>query len=200
MKFAHKIFLVVMVLMIGARCSAGSLTGDGSDLDDSNIVEAGNPPTPKKRALVGSVPADSDGACVAEVVQAYDTDATILSGTVQEDCSFTLELKTGKVWGVRLLRDTDVFATLVFNNGTGEDSYYYYTADASYGVDLGKTVVSGSSAKPGQEPSLQNDRDGDGSSDYADTDDDGDGVLDTAEPDCDSDGVIDDDDLDSECN
>lgn len=172
----RKIILIFMSLFT-VNCSAGLVESDNSS-GDGSIVEAGNPPTPKKRQLVGSVD-ESDSGCIADAVQAYDIEGTILSATVLTDCRFSMEVGIEKLWGVRLMRDSNVAELLVFDNGNGQsDEYFYYTSDGEEAVDLGTITVSGTFAIPGKEPAKQNDQDGDGTSDYYDTDDDGDGTPD----------------------
>ena len=104
---------------------------------------------------------------------------------------------TGKVWGTRFLSGESILASMSFSNGADFPlSSFYYLSDGLSDVDYGLATISGTIAYPRNEPSRQNDRDGDVVVDYNDRDDDGDGILDLDEPDCDSDGVSDDLDLD----
>jgi hypothetical protein len=60
----HLRFLGMTVLWMAlAACGSDSLTTDGTDLGNSDIVEAGNPPSPKKRMLIGDVSPTSGSTC-----------------------------------------------------------------------------------------------------------------------------------------
>ncbi len=183
------IFLTVSMLV---ACGTSAVTGD-TLTPDASVVEAGNPPSSKPRKLEGNTTVAKNGRCSADELEAYDTAGTLVTATVNTDCTFSTSLNSGKAWGVRFYSQDEVVGTMLFANGSGLPlSFVYYTSEASSSVDFGEVNFASHWAYPEVQPATQNDRDGDGQADYIDTDDDNDGILDAVEADCDSNHIWDD--------
>ncbi len=196
MKRVSSILLIVTALLALAACQA---PGNGSSFDQTNITEAGNPPTPKKvRKVVGQLPVDEDGGCTADSALSADTRFITKVATIDADCQFEFDLATGKAWSLKFSLASNESVRLFFANGS-DLSAFYFLSDSNMSVDLGSISFTGNFASAQNEATAQNDRDGDGMSDFDDQDDDNDGIADADEPDCDNDGIIDDFELDLSC-
>lgn len=188
MKIASKHFLLVMLVVIAGfcRCSSKSIGG----------TEAGNPPT---RLVQGSIPAsaDPDDGCVADAVTAADVNSDyVVTGSVSEDCTFELELETGRTYQFSFEKDDAFVAHMVFTDSDSLQTNSFLLSAADSILNFGNILFNGQTATPENEPAAQNDEDGDGTPDSEDLDSDGDGTLDLLELDCDLDGIA--DDLDSD--
>lgn len=201
MKNFFNMILMVILGFILSKCGGGSAQG-GS--------EFGNPTT---RSLVGTVvssgssnisalKASTEGSCPADQAVATSSNGeTTLASVQTADCSFDLDLVTGKSYAISFsLEDTFVATLIVTNAGSSFTSSVVYIASGSTAINLGQVVILNGEALPENEPLEENDRDEDGQSDFDDSDDDGDGISDDDEADCDLDGFLDDDDEDeAEC-
>jgi len=190
-KFLLWAWIFLMVSMLTA-CGTSAVTGE-TLTPDASVVEAGNPPSSKPRKLEGSTTVAKNGQCTADELESYDTAGKLVTTEVNADCTFSTSLNSGKAWGVRFYNQGDVIGTMVFENGSGLPlSFVYYTSDSSSSVDFGEVHFASLWAYPAVQPATQNDRDGDGQTDYVDADDDNDGILDDAETDCDNNHIWDD--------
>lgn len=179
-----------------------SLLGCGGATGGS---EAGNP----SRTVTGSVPASavsglklqSAFSCVADTVIATNSRDEEVSATVQDDCSFALDLPSDEAYQIDFELEGVYAATMTFENSPGRFSTPVMLISAGEDpLSLDEIIIVDETAIPGREPSRQNDQDGDGLPDFSETDADGDGVPDTDEEDCDLDGIINDfDERNTDC-
>lgn len=186
-----RLTLLLGVVLLFAACATSGVTDDTLSPDNS-VVEAGNPPAPKPRKLEGTT-TSNHGVCTADAIEVYDTADRVVTAEIDSDCAFSTSVNSGKAWGVRFYRHDALVGTMVFQNGQDLPlSFVYYTSDESSSVNFGEVRFSTYWAFPEVQPATQNDRDGDGQSDYDDADDDNDGTLDAAETDCDGNHIWDD--------
>lgn len=167
--------------------------------------EAGNP----SRTVTGSVPASGSSAlklqstfpCLADTVIATNSRNEEVSATVQDDCSFTLNLPSDEAYQIDSELDGVYGATMTFENAPGRFSApVMLISPGEDPISLDEITIVDETAIPGREPSRQNDQDGDGLPDFSEMDADGDGVPDTDEEDCDLDGIINDfDERNTDC-
>lgn len=144
-------------------------------------------------ASVSALKALANTACLADTVIATDTAAATTTADVAEDCSFSVDLATGKSYAISFLLNGEFVASLIFDSGiSGFSGSSLPISDGDTAIDLGTVTFSGSTAIPEIEPLDQIDCDDDGIFDSDDDDDDGDDVSDDEEEDCDLDGVSDD--------
>lgn len=190
-------------LHLSLLCLSLTLTGCGTELNGGS--EAGNPSG--MRLVSGSVESESVEVlslltlevCLADTVLATDSQGNETKATIESDCTFELELDTGKMYSLSLWLDKMLIALFEFDNDIDQFPSSFLTLGAyGDGMNLGQVQIVNGSAVPEFEPTTQNDLDGDGVPDSVDIDDDGDGISDDQELDCDLDGVIDDFDNDSE--
>lgn len=191
MKHLFKLTPVLAGFLIVISCGGGS-SGTTTNTTDSTT-----------RALTGSVGGGAasvsalkalvNASCLADTVIATDTTATTITAEVAEDCSFSIDLTTGKSYAISFLLDEEFVASLIFDSGiSGFSGSSLPVSDGEGAIDLGMVTFSGFAAIPEVEPLDQIDSDDDGVADSDDTDDDGDDVSDDEEEDCDLDGVSDD--------
>lgn len=191
MKRLFKLAPVLAGFLIMVGCG-GASSGTATSTTDSTT-----------RALTGSVDGGSSSvsalmalantSCLADTVIATDTTATTTTAEVAEDCSFSIDLATGKSYAISFLLDEEFVASLIFDSGiSGFSGSSLPVSDGDGAIDLGTVTFSGFVALPEIEPLDQIDSDDDGVADSDDTDDDGDDVSDDEEEDCDLDGVSDD--------
>ncbi|MBI2345663.1 MAG: hypothetical protein HYV03_01985 [Deltaproteobacteria bacterium] len=157
--------------------------------------EAGNP----TRTLNGSVGLKSTGSgCEADQVITTNAANETLSATVASDCTFTLSVKSNRVYRLDLLSANTHIGSLETDPGPGRfPSPVVHVMGADTSLDLGELRITDGIATPSKEPAKQEDADDDGVNNFADADDDADGVADGDEEDCDLDGILDDFDLDT---
>lgn len=191
-----KKWILVLMLILAAGC--GGATG-GS--------EVGNPPA-EARAVTGSVPVSGGAAlvraqvarCVADRALATNTSGQTVTVEIDSDCSFALELETGRAYSISFTKNDAFVASLFFtNSGSTLESPYFFIQSGNGAVQLGSISFSGRRCRPQNEPAGQNDRDGDGTNDLDDDDDDNDGTPDEQEGDCDLNGIPDDFEDERDC-
>ena len=138
--------------------------------------------------------------CAAGQVVAIDSNETSYEFAIEEDCSFELLLPIDHAYRILFLVEDEITAVMSFNNGPGQSNSPVMILSFGDEINLGVVTAVGGVATPENEPSLQNDQDGDGINDFDDLDDDNDGIADIDEVDCDLDGIIDDyDSINSDC-
>lgn len=147
-------------------------------------------------ALIQSAVIDN---CSSDAILAVDSQGREMTAALQTDCSFRIELPVDTAYHILVVAGDVTVAAMQFQN----DEQLFpapvmIVAEDSDDIDLGAIHISDGVALPEQEPSLQNDLDGDGISDFYDRDDDNDGIADVDEADCDLDGIIDDFDEDAD--
>lgn len=183
-------FRILVVALIFASCGGGNSTGG---------AEAGNPPSAGIRAVTGTLPQSSIAeTCPADAVVATNSRAEATMADVESDCSFSLNLATGKAYTLGFVLGDEFIASMIFNNGSGmSGSMVMMVSEGDNPIELGLITFTNGNAFPGNEPSRQNDRDEDGRNDFEDEDDDDDDIADDEDnEDCDMDGFSDDMDED----
>lgn len=197
----------------------------GSPMDIGG-AEAGNPPAPSAREVVGVLEAEeadgeeneeADGEegdgeetkqadlddCPADTVIAIDSGDAEIIDEILNDCSFDVSLPVEDAYTIQFEEEGEHVGTVYFQPDPAQfPTTYLYVEEGDDPIDLGMITLSyDAMALPEIEPALQSDLDGDGINDYEDFDDDNNGVDDKDEMDCDLDGLWDfiDPDL-STCN
>lgn len=155
----------------------GSEEGETSDLDDLEEFP--------------------EGDCAADTVVATDSSGESVTTSVEEDCSFSIDLEIGRSYVVGFSLEGEFLAVLIFDTGVGFASENITIGDGAGPINLGQVTITGNTAVAASNPTEQMDFDEDGLSDFEDDDCDGDGVRNEEEPDCDLDGTADDFDEDN---
>lgn len=184
----------------------------GSPMDIGG-AEAGNPPAPSAREVVGVLEAEEDELeeteevddidCPADTVIAIDSGDAEIIDEILNDCSFDVAVPVEDAYTIQFEDEGEHVGTVYFQPDPAQfPTTYLYVEEGDDPIDLGVITLSDDAmAFPEIEPALQSDLDGDGINDYDDPDDDNNGVDDKDEMDCDLDGLWDfiDPDL-STCN
>lgn len=199
-----KNFLYILILpLLLILSSCGSAGG----------VEAGNPPDlPTTRAVTGTLTGPSASIatltrtigddCGADTLIATNSASATTTASIDEDCSFTIDLTIGEAYVLSLLNGDSFVASFIFNNSSQTlSTITMIIAEGTDAINLGNITINGSEATCEFEPSEQNDSDNDGLDDFEDEDDDNDDIPDVDEEDCDLDGYLDDyDDDNTDCS
>jgi len=165
--------------------------------------EAGNPPTSSNRSVLGNVTATSNSStsfltanaagCEADLVIAFDSTGGMTEAEAGSDCSFDLNLATGKAYEIEFYLNNEFVAYLVMmNDDSILETQVMIVSPDDDSINLGHITIIDFQAFPENQPATQNDIDDDGIFDFDDEDDDGDGRFDNEEEDCDLDGFLDD--------
>ena len=205
MKHLFKILSFITILIFHTQC--------GTETTNDNLLggsEVGNPPDTITRHVIGAVEANTlsvsslkyatvDSGCVVDTIVSTTTDEEETTATIDENCTFDLNLVVDKAYSLAFYLNSDLLATMIFKMSETTQSFFFLLSDGEDAVDLGTIIFNFTelTATPEFEPAEQNDAHGDGINDYQDTDDDGDGIPDSEEEDCDEDGILDDFDLDT---
>lgn len=209
MKVEKKFPLFCFILLVVFACGGnegGSEFGNPSrpviGVVRSTLDQTSSSSTLKKKIeQIFMAPAYAS-SCPADTVLATDSVGDTTLASVSDDCSFRLSLSTDKAYLLSFVRDDDFVARLIFKTGVGSiSSSIFVLSQAADAVDLGDVTIEEGTATAENNPTEQNDEDGDGVDDFADGDDDSDDIPDEDEEDCDLDGYGDDDDeSDSACD
>ncbi len=199
MNFNQALLILSLFLSLQA-CSGNSLQG-GSEVGNPNYRdvtgEVSDTDVAQAFAFVRNAAAATD--CPADQIIAVDAAAVATVEDIADDCSFALNLETGKSYSINFALEGNFVATMIFQATTTTESTNFVLSDGATAVDLGVVVISGVFASPEANPYEQNDQDDDGINDFDDSDDDEDGVDDDEDyVDCDGDGFLDDDECDSD--
>ena len=179
MKMRNYILMLVSAIALLSAC--GSMGG----------TEAGNPTDVPTAKVVGMLVTP----CAADTIAAVDSLAASRTSVVNAGCAFELTLPVDAAYRINLVQSGKAFAAVTFKNGPARlPSPVMFVSRGADRIDLGLVTIAGDVATPGEEPSMQTDRDGDGVNDYDDADDDNDSIEDVHEEDCDFDGFLNDDD------